>query len=236
MDQELDEVWAQHALRVEATLDRITHDSIAQEKENFIIRTLRALPAEQRVGMRVLDVGCGVGQYVKQAKLLGCNAEGIEISGRAVEIAINHGLNVRQGDMRCLPYGDTVFDLVIAGGSMEHFRDTERALREVRRVLKPNGVLLGNVPYRYTLFVLAKFAQQAAGVWKCGYEKSFSMRRWRELCRECGFEITTVERSRYRAGERKILGGMLEFADGITNLIGLGGHHIFFAAQASVIR
>jgi SAM-dependent methyltransferase len=229
-DPELDKVWTEHALQAQWDLDKITSDSIAREKENFIVRTLRAFPAEQRAAMRVLDVGCGVGQYTKTASLLGCIAEGIEISGQAVEIAQSHGLKVWRGDMRSLPYDAETFDLVIAGGSMEHFRDTEKALREVRRVLKPSGSLLGNVPYRYTLYVLAKFAQQAAGVWKCGYEKSFSIHRWRQLCYECGFDVTAVERSRYRAGKHRILGGMLEFADGVTNLVGLGGHHIFFTA------
>ena len=180
--------------------------------------------------MRVLDVGCGVGQYVKVANLLGYKAEGLEFSRQAVEIAQAHGMNVRQGDMRAMPYEDASFDLVIAGGSMEHFRDTETAVREVRRVLKPSGILVGNVPYRYTLFIFAKFVQQAAGIWECGYEKSFSIRRWRQLCRECGFELKAIERSRYRAGKHRILGGMLEIADGLTNVVSLGGHHIFFTA------
>jgi SAM-dependent methyltransferase len=181
--------------------------------------------------MRLLDVGCGIGQYIKTANLLGFDAEGIEISQTAAAIAKQHGLRVTPGDIRNLPFDDDSFDLIVAGGSLEHFRETETALREIHRVMKTEALLLGNVPYRYTLFVLAKFGQQAAGVWKCGYEKSFSVARWKRISEACGLKVHAVEISRYRAGRHRILGGMLELADRGTNLIGLGGHHIFFQAS-----
>ncbi len=224
----LEETWTAHALVVGSSLESITPETASRPGDDLIVRGLQRVPAERRSALAVLDLGCGVGQNVKIASLLGFDARGIEISGEAVRIAVDHGLRVEKGDLRELPYDDEQFDMLTAGGSLEHFPETEVAVKEAYRVLKPGGVLLGNVPYRVTLFVLAKYAQKAAGVWKCGYEKSFTIGQWRRVLADCGFGMRAIEISPFEAGRRRILGGALEFADRATRRIGCGGHHLFF--------
>ena len=59
----------------------------------------------------------------------------------------NPTLRLMQADFRSLPFGDRSFDYVVSFGAVKHDIDgSEKALRESRRVLKPNGKLLCSVP------------------------------------------------------------------------------------------
>jgi SAM-dependent methyltransferase len=51
-------------------------------------------------------------------------------------------------DLECLTFGDASFDIVITQDVLEHVRHPDRAIREIRRVLKPGGLHLFTVPFR----------------------------------------------------------------------------------------
>lgn len=57
-----------------------------------------------------------------------------------------------QGDIRGLPFATSSFDFVYTMGTIEHVREYEIAIREVRRVLKPGGVAVIGVPHKWDLF------------------------------------------------------------------------------------
>lgn len=99
--------------------------------------------------MRLLDVGCGVGYYLKDAIDEGFDAYGIDIS----EYAINNPLpevvgKTRLGGITDIPFGPDQFDVITAFDVIEHIhpRDTEKALIELYRVLKPDGILILTTP------------------------------------------------------------------------------------------
>ena len=97
---------------------------------------------------QILDVGCGTGAILER---LG-NPErniGIDLAPEAISFCRQRGLeNVRQGDICALPFTDASFDAVICSSVLYHewVVDVDRAVREMRRVLRPHGVLLINVP------------------------------------------------------------------------------------------
>ena len=97
---------------------------------------------------QILDVGCGTGAILQR---LG-NPErniGIDLATEAVSICHRRGLNnVRQGDICALPFGDDSFDAVICSSVLYHqwVSDVAGAVREMRRILRPGGLLLVNVP------------------------------------------------------------------------------------------
>jgi len=95
---------------------------------------------------RILDVGCGTGANLKMLATHG-RAEGVDISTQAVEFCRERGLDsVKLGAAEQLPYDDDSFDLVTALDVIEHLDDDVAGLREMRRVLRPDGYLLIFVP------------------------------------------------------------------------------------------
>jgi len=105
--------------------------------------------ADVAAGMRVLDVGCGRGEILRQCLKLGARAYGVDYSSVAVRMAAK--LVGRRGqsrlgmaDAKVLPFQSGSFDRVLMFDLVEHLHPWElrQALREVRRVLRPGGRLI----------------------------------------------------------------------------------------------
>src|SRR5687768_2302408 len=95
---------------------------------------------------RILDVGCGTGANLKMLAAYG-RIEGVDISEQAVDFCRERGLDsVKLGAIEELPYESGSFDLVTALDVVEHLDDDVAGLREVRRVLRPDGRVLVFVP------------------------------------------------------------------------------------------
>jgi len=96
----------------------------------------------------ILDVGCGTGSILKQ---LGNPAKnlGVDLAPEAVSFCHQRGLdNVHQADICALPFANGSFDIVICSSVLYHrwVKDVAGAVREMHRVLRPEGLLLLNVP------------------------------------------------------------------------------------------
>jgi SAM-dependent methyltransferase len=96
----------------------------------------------------ILDAGCGTGAILE---LLGNPHKhvGIDLSPDAVAFCRRRGLqNVVQSDVSALPFADASFDAVICSSVLYHqwVKDVGKALQELRRVLRPGGLLLVNLP------------------------------------------------------------------------------------------
>lgn len=102
---------------------------------------------------RVLDVGAGVGGFLDELAVLGDELHYAEADGAALRACRTrgHSRGVR-ADAAALPYAARTFDLVTLFDVLEHIDDDLRALREVRRVLTPGGVVLLSVPAHPWLF------------------------------------------------------------------------------------
>ena len=95
---------------------------------------------------RILDVGCGTGANLKMLAAYG-KAEGVDISPQAVDFCHERGLDsVKLGAIEQLPYENDSFELVTALDVIEHLDDDIAGLREMRRVLRPDGRILVFVP------------------------------------------------------------------------------------------
>lgn len=103
-------------------------------------------------GKKVLDVGCGTGGVLQMLEGLGAEAEGVDVSQAALEYCRHKNLKVTLGDGAKLPYPDSVFDLVISSDVLEHIENDVTAVAEIKRVLKPGGVLIATVPAHQKLF------------------------------------------------------------------------------------
>jgi SAM-dependent methyltransferase len=103
---------------------------------------LDAVVAEQP--LRVLEVGPGVGGFAARvaAALPGVRLTAIDQSPRFVELTRARGIDAREGDVQDLPFGDEAFDVVAALWMLYHVPDVDRAISEVRRVLRPGGLFV----------------------------------------------------------------------------------------------
>ena len=95
---------------------------------------------------KILDVGCGTGGNLKMLAAYG-QAEGVDISQDAVDFCHERGLDsVKLGAAEQLPYEDNSFDVITSLDVIEHLDDDVEGLREIKRVLRPDGRVLLFVP------------------------------------------------------------------------------------------
>lgn len=102
-------------------------------------------PVFARTG-RLLDFGCGAGDYLLRMRQRGWECAGIEVNQSALEVARSHGLQVATSLGGPDGYPDAWFDFVRANHSLEHLSDPGVVVAEMFRVLKPGGVLFIGVP------------------------------------------------------------------------------------------
>lgn len=112
---------------------------------------------------QILDLGCGPGRYLEPLIKNGFDVYGYDFSENMIKIArkcINDDSRIKQGDVTELPYRDSSFDLVYSFKVLPHINNIDRALEEIYRVLKPNGVAVlefyNRNSIRYILNKLAK--------------------------------------------------------------------------------
>lgn len=106
---------------------RGVHDALGRHLE-------RASP-----GARLLDVGCGNGDFLDLARHAGWEVVGIEPDPRAAAAAAKRGINVVQGDVSALDSEDGSFDAITISHVIEHVHDPHVLLRACYRLLKPGG-------------------------------------------------------------------------------------------------
>jgi len=100
-------------------------------------------------------------------------------------------LRAAGADVRALPFRDASFDAIYSMGTIEHFDETQLAVEEIARVLKPGGHAIVGVPNRHDPFLRPLLATilQSIGLYGYGYEKSYSRRVLRQMLEKAGLEV-----------------------------------------------
>jgi len=122
---------------------RVHSDAVNGE---LFARWLGHGPAGSLLKTDLFDEAFGDGLY----SLLASQARqvyGMDVSARLLRIAMSHhaGLQASVADVRCLPFNDRTFDVVISNSTLDHFKTQDEivtSLREIHRVLRPSGRLL----------------------------------------------------------------------------------------------
>ena len=105
-------------------------------------------------GRRLLNVGCGPGGFSAIAHRAGAEVWGVDASPEAVALAAVRTPNAHAllAEAEALPLPDRSFDIVYCYSTLEHVTSARRAVCEMVRVLRPDGVLYLHTPNRWACF------------------------------------------------------------------------------------
>jgi SAM-dependent methyltransferase len=102
---------------------------------------------------RVLDIGCGLGAYVRRLRDFSGDVAGIDIDiARCIQGAKAGVSGLTAGVSESLPFADATFDAVLLNEVIEHVRNDRDTLQEALRVTKPGGRVLIFAPNRFYPF------------------------------------------------------------------------------------
>ncbi|HWN08376.1 MAG TPA: class I SAM-dependent methyltransferase [Pyrinomonadaceae bacterium] len=155
--------------------------------KSFLDRLVRRLKVDAGTeNIRILDVGCGTGANLEMLSEFG-EAEGVDVSTDALSFCRARGLaNVKQGEAERLPFDNESFELVTGLDVVEHLDDDLAGLREMHRVLRPEGRALLFVP----AFMFLWGVQDDIS----NHRRRYTMNELRSVVGKAGFE---VERATY---------------------------------------
>ena len=101
---------------------------------------------ELKPGMKMLEPGCGRGEFLKNFQSLGLDVYGVDISPEAADFTNDFSVEICDADNDTLPFLDKTFDVVYSKSFIEHLYYPENFIKEAQRVLKPGGLLISLTP------------------------------------------------------------------------------------------
>lgn len=125
-------------------------------KPMTVAKRLKIIKEYTKPGGRFLDCGCGGGEYVLEIlRELKLDAHGLEFDAAKVQQVSEHPVlkdRVSQGDLEAIALPDNGWDYALLNEVLEHVPNDQKALEEIWRVLKPNGLLFIFSPNRWYPF------------------------------------------------------------------------------------
>ncbi len=178
----------------------------------FLLERARARDVPGQAPGRVLDVGCGEGQFAAELDRAGFSVVGVDVAeeplrrGRARHPELDLRVVPSEGPW-ALP--DAGFDLVWAGETIEHVADTAGWLSELRRVLRSGGSLLLSTPGHGRLamlrLALSRRSFDAHFDPRADHLRFYTPRTLERLLEDFAFEDIDVRGAAGPPGARRVL-------------------------------
>ncbi|HLC70390.1 MAG TPA: class I SAM-dependent methyltransferase [Candidatus Nanoarchaeia archaeon] len=128
---------------------------ITKKRKQLFLKFLKTQPA----GLKVLDVGCYVGDVVHEISQLGYKGHGIDVAQKNISAAKlkypYYTFKTADLNKDKIPFPDGYFDVIWAGDIIEHVYNTINLFSQFNRILKPNGKLVCSTPYHGKLKMIA---------------------------------------------------------------------------------
>ena len=149
----------------------------AHDEQNFG----RIIPFKELMGKRVLEIGCGMGLHTSLMAAAGADVTAVDLTPTAVQATrkrlAQKGLSARviEADAEHLPFADNSFDFIWSWGVIHHSSHTGRIVKEIARLLAPDGearVMVYNRESGWATGVLVRDHWLKGGFLKRTYEET----------------------------------------------------------------
>lgn len=155
---------------------------------------------------RVLDCGCGDGLFLVAIREVSrCQLHGLDFDKKNLRLASQYlkgsSVKLKHGDVTKMPFGNQFFDKIYCTEVLEHVINDRKALAEIKRVLKKNGLLIVTVPnHNYPFLwdpinkilesVSGKYIQGGfwAGIWN-KHRRLYYLNEITDLINQSGFQV-----------------------------------------------
>lgn len=177
-------------------------------------------------GGRILDVGCGNGEFMAAAVEAGYQVVGTDISVPAVELCRSRGLNAVAGDFLTLPFEGT-FDAVTMWDVIEHLTDPAAFVSRARSLLRPGGYLVVKTPgvTDRMLTMVKVVPSMASSILHEDHVQFFTTGSFSRLAQRTGFEGVEALRLGDMRGKRPVRSFRRRLSRTAREAVnGLGGH------------
>lgn len=147
---------------------------------------------------KILEGGCGVGQWVLYLKGKGYDIVGVDFAEDTIKRVKQRfpDLPIKNGDILDLPFPDKWFSAYMSLGVIEHFEEgPEKALAEAHRVLQDKGLFLCSVPYSNPIRKLKRKLFKSYHQRKEGeefYQWAFTKKEIKGLIETAGFRVRRI--------------------------------------------
>ncbi len=131
-------------------------DAWGYEMEPVIASSVHFLASQCAVPGRLLDIGCGYGFFLEAMQVCGWEVEGIELSKPAADIARSKKCGLIHARAVEEMHDMAPFDVITMFYVIEHVADPLAILKAVRRLLKPNGILVLRYPNTSPLLAFSR--------------------------------------------------------------------------------
>jgi SAM-dependent methyltransferase len=186
-------------------------------KKIFFVDNDTKDPQFNRPG-KILDVGCGNGEFLFHMSKNGWTSYGVEPSQAAASVGERHGLTIHNGTLLSANYPENFFDYVRSNHSLEHMPNPHDNLKEIARILKPGGKLFIGVP-NTDGFALGYFKEYWWNLTAPQHPINYNERSLKALVLPYGFKAVSMRTHSPYAG---LLGS---YQIKVNNRKGKGGDH-----------
>jgi 2-polyprenyl-3-methyl-5-hydroxy-6-metoxy-1,4-benzoquinol methylase len=146
LPQSLSELYTRYYPRSSFDIEKFRPYKKANRLVNWLNGGLAAAFYWVPPNVRVLDIGCGMGETVAYHTARGCEAFGIDADENVLRVGARHGLNLQTGVFDASRYPANFFDYVTLDQVMEHVTDPLATLRDIGTVLKTSGICIFSTP------------------------------------------------------------------------------------------
>lgn len=194
-------VW-ENKLEMRTQIERVAK----QDEYKLIQPYLRQLPKEAKI----MDAGCGLGDWVIALSREGFKVTGLDLSRRAIELLKERfpASDFLRGDIRCTEFGDASYDAYYSWGVFEHFENgPQECIKEALRLLKPGGLIFISVPHDNVRQAL-RGSLMKAQIFPTNsrfYQYRFTRNELATELKQGGFEVLSVMPIHLRQGVLRFL-------------------------------